>query len=53
MNSLQIDIMIFIMGYIVAFITYLFNREIGLQLRNTITHIIIVFVIYIMICSVY
>ena len=53
MNSLQIDIMIFIIGYVIAFIIYLVNKDLGLKIKTTLNYLVISFVIYLMICSIY
>lgn len=52
MNSLQIDIMILISGYVIAFMIYLVNKDLGLKIRNTMNYIVITFIIYLMICSI-
>lgn len=52
MNSLQIDIMILISGYVVAFMIYLVNKDLGLKIRNTMNYIVITFIMYLMICSI-
>ena len=52
MNSLQIDIMILISGYLIAFVIYLVNKELGLKIRNTMNYIVITFIMYLMICSI-
>lgn len=52
MNSLQIDIMIFLIGYVIAFMIYLVNKDLGLKIRNAMNYIVITFIIYLMICSI-
>ena len=52
MNSLQIDIMIFVTGYIVSFMIYLFNKDLGLRIKMTLNYVVITFIIYLMICSI-
>lgn len=52
MNSLQLDIMIFIIGYVIAFIIYLINKDLGLKIKATLNYIVITFIMYLMICSI-
>lgn len=53
MNSLQIDILIIVLGYVIAFIVYLINKDLGLKIRNALNYVVIAFVMYLMICSIY
>lgn len=53
MNSLQIDILIIVSGYVVAFMIYLVNKDLGFKIRNTLNYIVIAFIVYLMICSIY
>lgn len=52
MNSLQIDIMILISGYVIAFMIYLVNKGLGLKLKTTLNYIVIIFIMYLMICRI-
>ena len=52
MNSLQIDILIIIFGYIIAFIIYLINKDLGLKIKMTLNYLVITFIMYLMICSI-
>lgn len=52
MNSLQIDIMILISGYAIAFMIYLVNKDLGLKIKTTLNYIVITFIMYLMICSI-
>lgn len=52
MNSLQIDIMILISGYVIAFMIYLVNKGLGLKIKTTLNYLVITFIMYLMICSI-
>ena len=53
MNSLQIDIILFATGYVIAFVMYLIDRNLGLKIKGTMDLICISFIIYLMICSIH
>lgn len=53
MNSLQIDIILFATGYVIAFVMYLIDRNLGLKIKTALNYVVIAFVMYLMICSVY
>ena len=52
MNSLQMDIIIIVLGYVIAFIVYFINKDLGLQIKTTLNYIVITFIMYLMICSI-
>lgn len=53
MNSLQIDILIIVLGYVIGFMIYLVNKDLGLKIKMALNYIVIAFVMYLMICSIY
>ena len=53
MNSLQMDLIIFSMGYVIAFIVYLIDRNLGLKIKGTMDLICISFIMYLIICSIH
>ena len=50
MNSLQLLVMIILIGYIVSFITYLFNREYGLRMRDSMNAFVLFLLFYFTAC---
>ena len=52
MNSLQLDILIIVLGYVIAFMIYLVNKDLGLKIKTTLNYIVITFIMYLMICSI-
>lgn len=53
MDSLQMLIITFITTYIIAFIVYLFNKQLGLQFRNGLNGCVIAITIYLLICCIF
>ena len=47
------DLIIFGIGYVIAFILYLINKDLGLKIKVSLNYIVIAFVMYLMICSIY